>query len=509
MMQVQDNSLLYQVLVLDNQDPLMLGRIRAVRLIDNLNQILTSIKDPDWNPEKDPWTERDPLIWSPLVPYFNYTVPKENEMALGLFANNGVRFVNQYYIQSTFYSPTATGFQYYQGGNKFTATGYQIKSPLNLLRSDGTYEGNGVHKGVFPEATDNALLGRGSADVIVKQDEVLIRAGKFKGSSLQPNVLPTANQKRAFLQLSRFGNFKKDKAPRKVTSFTEKVLSVNYLIEYSIFNPENLLDKFTGRVSLYSLGRGTETNTKNLTVNSNIPEKLQTFVTYQDFDALSSADTITFINDFIKNCNESDVSVKTGLRLFPNNETKFPFFYRPDKSFYDLMTSPATGSTATTVNLTAIYSGIKLNPAIQSGFNLVYSKDKTGTPTDTKTQTFTPQETVVQSNTVAALGGDKIYLLSQNSQIPGKGKINFDDTLYGISTDVFTQQIEKKTSSLVRGEELLELLNLIVKFLVEHTHAFPGKPPVGVTYNQLSSQQVLTAMQNAVNKILNKDIKIN
>ena len=283
---------------------------------------------------------------------------------------------------------------------------------------------------------------------------------------------------------------------------------MNYLIEYSIFNPENQQDKFTGRVSLYSLGKSSETNSKNLKVNSNISEKLKTFVTYQDFTALSSADTITFINDFIKNCNESDTSLKTGLRLFPNNEVKYPFFYRPDKTFYDLMTTPS-GSSATTINLTSIYAGIKLNPAIQSGFNLVYAKDKTGTPTDCKTTTVVSQETVVQSHTVASLGSDKIYLLSHNSQIPGKGKINFDDTLCGIPSDVFTQQIDKKTSSLVRGEELLELLNLIVKFLVSHTHAFPGYPPVKKTFTGIESQKILSEMQNAVNKILNKDIKLN
>ena len=198
MMQTQDNSILFQALVLDNQDPLMLGRIRAIRLIDNLDDILKSVKNPDWDPEKDPWTSRDPLIWQPLVPYYNYAVPKEEEMVLGLYVNKDVKFVNQYYIQSTFYSPTATGFQYYQGANKFTATGFQIAPPRPLLAKDGTYTEKGVHKGVFPEATDNALLGRGSADVIVKQDEVLIRAGKFKGSSLSPNDLPVANTKRAF-----------------------------------------------------------------------------------------------------------------------------------------------------------------------------------------------------------------------------------------------------------------------------------------------------------------------
>lgn len=112
------------------------------------------------------------------------------------------------------------------------------------------------------------------------------------------------------------------------------------------------------------------------------------------------------------------------------------------------------------------------------------------------------------SNTKAALGGDKVYLLSHNSQIPGKGKINFDDTLYGIGIEKFAE-IESKTSSSVRGEELLELINLIVRFLITHTHAYPGLPPIPITQDGSSSRIILTELQNAVNKILNSNIRLN
>jgi len=597
-MQLQDNSILFQALVLDNQDPLMLGRIRAVRLIDNIDDVLKSIRNPDWNPQKDLWTIRDPFVWAPLIPYFNYSVPKVDELVLGLFANSDVKYVNQYYIQSTFYSPTATGFQYYQGANKFTATGVQIANPKPLKTftpSGVTYSDKGVHKGVFPEPTDNSVLGRGSADVIVKEEEVLIRAGKFKGATLQPNVVPTANQQRAFLQLSRFPKSTIDNPPKTAVELKEVVVGVNYLIEYNILNPENVQDKFTGRISLYQLGRGTETNSIQLTVDSKVPDSLKSLVLYEDFTALSSGDTINFINDFIKNCNENNTSKTTGKVLFPNSTLKFPFYYRPDNSFYNLMVSPdsdvpklrsygtqfcalfscsidikvvnietseiviskysvgnesnlnqiyndviqqvTTGLTSNgyslitlpTINqldgtlippapsntqvikrnLTSIFNGIKLNPAMVPGFSLVYAQGKTGPIIDNQTRKIQSQKTIVSQNTVAALGGDKIYLLSHTSQIPGKGKINFDDTLYGIPSEIFTKEIAKKTSSMVRGEELIELLNLIVRFLLTHTHAFPGMPPVPVTQDGSTAQNLLTEMQNALNKVLNTDIKLN
>jgi len=62
---------------------------------------------------------------------------------------------------------------------------------------------------------------------------------------------------------------------------------------------------------------------------------------------------------------------------------------------------------------------------------------------------------------------------------------------------------------MVRGEELLELLNLIVRFLSTHTHAFPGLPPVPVSQDGSSVTSMLSAMQNAVNTILNQNIRLN
>ena len=125
-------------------------------------------------------------------------------------------------------------------------------------------------------------------------------------------------------------------------------------------------------------------------------------------------------------------------------------------------------------------------------------------------RTVVPQEAYKSiQTTYGAVGADTLYLLSHTSAIPGKGKINFDDTLYGISLDQFIDEILPKTSSLVRGEELLELINLIVRFLITHTHAYPGLPPVPVTQDGATVTDILTEMQNAYTKILNANIRLN
>ena len=511
---MENNSIFFQCKVLNTEDPMMLGRIRGVRLIDNYDDILKSISDPPWNEEKDIWTSRDPFVFNALLPYFVYSVPKVDELVQIIYVNKDFQYQNQYYVQNTFSTPTATFKEFYFGGNKFTGTGMQIKNPKPLKNQDGTLTDQSVHKGVFPQPGDNALLGRGSADVIVKQDEVLIRAGKFKGEQLQPNIIPVANQQRGFLQLSKFQSTLQNLEPKTYFELQEDVLLTKYLIEWTLVNPENAHDKFTGAVYLYQLKPDVTINSKNITVDSEISENLKKLVATESFTMLSKTQTIEFINNFINTCNQSNVT-KSGVKLFTDNNdsNKFPIFYRPNTIMYSKL-SPSTplGSTATPIevsNISDIYKGVKLNPSLKGGYGLIYTKGKVGNPRTPVKKVVKQQKYINQESSYGALGSDVLFLVSHNSQIPGKGKINFDDTLYGITPEKFANEFLPKTSSMVRGEELLELINLIVKFLITHTHAYPGLPPIPVTQDGTNAQTILVELNNAVNKILSKNIRLN
>ena len=487
----------------------MLGRIRGTLITDNYADLIRSFDDPPWNEAKDAWTSRDPFIFNPLLPYFIYQVPKVNELVQIMYVNRDFKYQNQFYVQNSFYSPTSSYFTYQEGANKFTGTGMQIENP-KPLKTSGVFSENGIHEGVFPEPGDNAILGRGSADLIVKENEVLLRAGKFQGEQLQPNIVPVANQQRGFLQLSRFPSVKIPLDPKTYLEIEEKVLINRYLVEWSIDNPENTHDSFTGAVYLYQLKPDTSTNTQNVTVNSVINENLKTLVTFQEFLGLTKIDTVNYINNFIKSCN-SDFVTKEGNQLFPATLTdRYPIFYRPNNRTYSYISPEKNGPSIEAVNVSNIYSQIKLTAALeQSGYGLIYQKDTVGTPMDTKTIVVPQSKYYGTPQTYSALGGDKLFLLSHQTSIPGKKKINFDDTLYGISNDKFSDDIMPNTSSTVRGEELLELINLITRFLLTHTHAFPGLPPVPITQDGTSSTQILTELQNAVTKILNENIRIN
>ena len=62
---------------------------------------------------------------------------------------------------------------------------------------------------------------------------------------------------------------------------------------------------------------------------------------------------------------------------------------------------------------------------------------------------------------------------------------------------------------MVRGDQLMDLLNLIVKFLLSHVHAFPGLPPIPVGTDGTATQDILQKLLDADKTILNQNIRIN
>ena len=54
---------------------------------------------------------------------------------------------------------------------------------------------------------------------------------------------------------------------------------------------------------------------------------------------------------------------------------------------------------------------------------------------------------------------------------------------------------------MVRGEELIDLLEMIVEFLFKHVHPYPGLPPVPVGYNStISMDQIQRELLNGIKK---------
>lgn len=493
----------YYAKVIDNGDPLNLGRVRADILTDDKSAIQ---KSDTFDPLKEKWTENDPFVFNSLLPIYLFTVPLKDELIQIYYHDNETaQFLNAYYIQGPINRVQNIGFENFNQSGKYTdIKGIQVLGAKDLRNVDGTYKDIDPD-GVFPNPGDVAQLGRGSTDVIQTNDTLLIRAGKFKGK-LTGNSVPVGNPNRAFIQLSKFGIKTTLGKPQVFVDTKVKNLQIKYLVEWDITNPENQFNLFSGAVRLYRLRPSDNTQSKNVKVDSNL-EPYKFIINQEDFSNLTSNAVTDLINSYIQVCN-SKTKLATGQVLFSVVEDRYPIYFRPTNRIYDLMLNSSDINVKSHLN--TIFKEVKLNPNDkQGGYGLIYALNKTGEPINVSFKGVTPTDTIDLPETHAALGGQYVYLLSQYSQIPGKEKINFLNNLYGISEEQFNTQIQNNTSSTVRGEELLELLNVIVRFLVTHEHGYPGEPPVSVTQDGSTVSNVLKELNDAYQKVLNQYIRLN
>lgn len=500
-----DNRILFPAIITNIEDPLMIGRVRAEIDSDRNDAILNSITNPPFNLKTDIWGDRDPFIFKPLLPYYINAPLAVGERILVIFANKDFKFDNQYFIQADFSSPMRVNLNTSVESRNTTGSGRRFTRGLSLKNLDGTYRKSKT-KGLFVEPQDNGIIGRGSSDIIVKENDVLVRSGKYKGD-LNPREFPTPNENRAFLQVSQYNTRKIISPPTQLEFDREKLLSTKFLIEWIIQNPDST-EKFNGVINLYSLKQNERIAINKLNINSSIDD-LKSIRARLTFNGLTKTETIAFINNFISNC-DNLLKLDDGTQLFLPNEIKYPIFFRP--GFATQIRLTGGFGKLPPQNLIDIYNQIKFNKFDkQGGYGFIYSKGSVEIPTLNQVVDITNQSQILNEvNTSTIVGADEIYLLSHESEpAPSKKKIQLDNSLYGIEQDKIIDDIYPNTSSSVRGEELLELINLIVRFLITHAHPFPGLPPVTVTEDGSTINNLLNELSLATKKILNKKIRMN
>lgn len=489
-------KIMFPAEVVNNQDPQMLGRIRAYPLDQNTRAVLEGYS---FNPATDTWGPKDPFVQLPLLPMFLSQVPEVGERVNLIYQNSFYPFQDQYYVQGAFSTPMSLPFENIQAANKYTSLGDRVLSTLSVKNKDGSYK-NEKSYGVFPEPGDNALLGRGAADVIVRRNSVILRAGKTK--RFDTNKLPIGNTNRAFVQVSNFDSTIVSKKTQTLIKLGTANQQIKKMVEWEVQNLENQQNAFTGSIRLFSLKPVNKTLSDNIDYDTDL-EDVKSLEYYQNFIGYSFERTVKLINDFIIGVNNGQI---------PNGpivENQFPFIYRPNVTARKILKSiSTTADPVVFTNTSKIANAITLNPGLgnqATKYAIVRSKGEVGKPIKVNLEDVVPKEVVENYGTFLASGADTVYLLSHKSNKP----IDLEGTLYGITQQDIVDKIQPFTSSMVRGEELIDLLNLIVRFLVAHVHPVPGTPPVPVATDGTQSSQILFELQNAVNKILNPNIRIN
>lgn len=518
------HQIIFQGQVYDNKDPMMLGRLRVIPApYLDYETLINSVEG--WN-ETKAWTNEDPIIYFPLLPFYFNTVPEINEYVHIIYQNKKFDNENKYYIQGPFSSPLTTSFEYYEGSKSFTAAGTQIKEGRSLKNPDGTYRDAEKTKGIFPEPGDNSLLGRGNADVIVKKDTVLVRAGKVIDPLSKSTIPPVGNPNRAFLQLSLFPRTKKNLEPEVRISLKEIVKVVKKMVIWNIENLENTQNVFNGTVGLYSVTPNSDrVNTKNFkpkTITELSPGSDYTLLNEIRFNGKSFDDAVFIINKYIDGAFTNNINVSPYPVYTVTDQ--FPFIVTPSSDSYLRGNRFSESSTNNDVselnNYIKFYNKIKVNTGkVSSGFFLV-SDNKNGKPligpqSEVITDTVTPYDFEGSSISYGVLGAQRLYLISQDSKGPkGNESTKLRNSLYGLDQNNFIGQdnktIQNQTYPTVRGDELMTLLRKIFLYIKGHVHPVSTMPPVPIAAGNLqSTSEIDQILADAENSILNQNIRIN
>lgn len=504
------SKVIFQGHVNDNQDPMMLGRVRAIPIYERYQDSLPE----GWDEERDKWTSKDPFIFLPLLPYYVNQVPKIGEYINIFFYNKKERLDNsKFYIQGPITRPQNNFKEEWTNSQTMLASGEFFK-PANELKNRKTGVTDPKIFGIYPEPGDNALLGRGTSDVVVREDYVLLRSGKLdplQSSSADFNI-PTPNDKRSFVQVSTFGLEKVKSGSTTVTNVVQEIKYVKNLVEWEVTNLSGTT--FNGSIKLFSLKEDENTKHPKVTLSSDLTNYISSTLYQLNFTGKTSDETTQIINQFIQGVNNGKININ-GYTSYPsqdgvNLENQFPFYYRPSKSNSELSENITTTTVIDSQNFTKIYNNVKLiQSAPNPGYGLIWQQNVFGqqpTINRTKVEGSTYNQTPV---TYGSMGGDFIYLLSHKSKIPSKGQIDLKGTLYGIDQEKFTNELQPKTDPMVRGDQLMSLLQEIVNFLVSHVHAFPGLAPVPVATDGTAVETILQKLLDKDNTILNQNIRIN
>jgi hypothetical protein len=506
-----------------SDDPKRLGRIRAIPKTEDEDQIYSSSLD---NGEQNwrEWSSKDPFVYLPLLPFFNNVTPKKGEYIHLIYSNPDNREnLERYYIGGVYSSPTAISHEPYDSAITNLDLGTRNRKFPNIYNTDGELF-NPNSEGVFIDPKDVSIQGRGSSDLVIKRDTVLIRSGKnlryIRGQ------VPDAYGQRGFLQISKFDQQTSFSSPSKKYRLETPYDDLKILVEYYIENPQTTSTGFTGVINIYNVKPSEKSNSKNFlaggtNINLSVGDDISARAYIKTLQPIPKEKFSNLIKETIK-CvanKKNLLTIKTqdidytlyvemvGALSFSNNN--LPIYYRPTVNQFNDFQYTLNDNVRN--NLNDLFTNITIKSEKNNGYGLVFDEKLSDKPSyKKKTEITIPKKTENIPNTTSILGSDTIYLLSHKSKKPDSEKIDLGDSLYGINQSLVVDEIEPKTSSMVRGEELISLLEMIIEYLRSHVHPYPGMPPVSVASGgNITTGDLLTEIENAYEKILNQNIRIN
>jgi hypothetical protein len=496
--------------VIGNNDPMNLGRIRVEPVAWQNEDENSAFKDPFGKTltEKSFWTTQDPFVFMPLLPLFVYQVPKEGEYVHVIFYNTELQDRNKFYIQGTFSNPNNTKFEPYDSSLAFTAKGERNSLPNNIRDNNGNII-NVNQIGLYPDVNTIGLLGRYNSDILLPENGFALRANTILDGSDQLN--PTFNKKHSSISLQKYATRSIDNGTKTYFENNKVVQPVKYLIEYNVYGGiGTLVGRYSANAFVYKISEYQPVYTNSVDKGwYEFPEISKIGPIYkEDYTFKTFDEIVTGINNLIQKVNSGKFLV--GNTLITDI---FPFVFQPEKPLYDKYSLNNVSDVSEAINAQRFISAVHLNKTDANvGLGLVCKQGQLGPLTELVS--FEIQNITAEPNpiTYGINVSDISFLLSHDSQIPGTNKIDFDTADFSgnsLSQSFIEESILPNTNSMVRGEQLLNLIELIVKYLITHVHPYHGMAPNSVGLDGTQSQKILAELFNATETILNKNLRIN
>ena len=550
---VNPQNNIYFGVCIDNNDPTLSGRIRLVADFEYKSETPENFaaatyeslyKEKNYaSVEEMYWTKDDPFLTLPLLPIHINVCPSIADNVPLMFYQDSNKEQNRVYIGSTISQPHHLGGtdslgEHYASARKGYSKGSRDEGKASITNNEKS-------NGVFANPNTVSIDGKDNSDVILGSREVVIRAGKFKPNEQSP-WFPTKNDDVTMLQLSSFLTAKEmDKQVNEENVVEEG--EIKYLVEYDI-DDFTQLGNFYGNIKLWEVTPNEEIedqrplSSKDIGKTTNIKSAWDTKPLVELSFGPQPISGVTYLIDkFINECNGSGAAgngfldsvpsvgggwAKNFLNYSPLNtgteapvgttdiRNLWPFYYRPTREFQEAVAS----GNKTAINIESQIKGVV---GVDDSFGLVFSSLNPAPQEKTKkTELEEAKDDPDKEQGIATLLSDKILFFAYPSKITSKGEINptkesktnYNESPYktGIDQKTLIQTQEKYMEPLVRGEQLILLLEMMYKWMRGHSHHFPqGTPFDKPKEGNVTLSDIEEALGNARTEILNQNIRIN
>lgn len=491
---------------INNIDPKGIGRIRYRPYGSFVSEIANGV-------EYNEWDDNDPFIALPFLPSHINIVPQKEQSIKLIKYDTDKDTQNVEYMPGPYTSPHDLQNQTFSVQNRYTTYGGTMTSQLKDVRDkDGLLKRN-VSPGVLLDVKDTGIKGNYGSDMIFTENGLTLRGGylvdKLKGDKKTLFDYPKMSNNVSRFSLKKF--------PYSVNLVTEEtdvsstaVSGLKYIVEYGVDSLENptkiqlfiykILDNYGNKFNTNVF----DGNTVYLTFDSN------KYVKLINFDGTSTTPSVQFnlsvntlvaaytkIRTLISDIDTGILDLNTLTLDSSTDKNVHPFYFRPTNELKAL----------TNGGNNQLYNNVIVRK--KTGDGLIYSKIGVNPPTTTnKVRTTIPKEIVNSGEqTFASLIADKIFITSTNTNGGDNVKtIDFKKlNPYELTQEDYIQNISPNTYSVVRGENLLNLLIAMKNLLYSHIHQI-NEPLVQTDPNFIKFESLLKSLEN---DLLNKSIRFN